>query len=151
MAPTPTSENAKAVMNPTYLFLRALLIVLWPPAVMASVTIDVTINAMSVTVWAVVATLSTMGALTSLLHTLKISIPPRMFAYVSSHMLMGWLAWTIAFFIMEYLDVPDLGETPLIALAAHSGGRIMDVFQIRLYAAMDAAMSRLFGPIKSPE
>lgn len=133
-------------MNSAYRLLRAILIVLWPPAVFAAgtVTLDVTLSEIHIDVWAIVMVLSTMGGLTSLLHRLKTEVPNALVLYVASHMLMAWFAGTGAFFLLEAAGAHDLVEVPLIGIAAYSGARLVDTLSERIAWWFEKRLERLF-------
>lgn len=135
-------------MNPSYLLLRAILLMMWPPTVVAAgaITLDKTLTSIDLTTWVVVFVLSTMGGLTSLLHKLKTESPPRIMVYVCSHMLLAWFAGIGAFFIQEHLEFPDLVEIPLISFSAYMGGRFVDVVAEKLLRVVETRL----GETKSP-
>ena len=134
-------------MNSAYQLLRAVLLVLWPPVVVAAtqVTLDNTFNGISPLVWVIVMVLATMGGLTSLLHRLKTEIPQRMTLYVTSHMVMAWFAGLAAFFIFELIELNDLLEIPMIGVASYSGARMVDTMTERLAKWVDNRLDKLFG------
>lgn len=134
-------------MTSAYKLLRVLLLILWPPSVLASglVTLDQTIQDVRVGVWVIIMVLSTMGGLTSLLHRLKSDIPDRLFTYVLSHMLMAWFVGGTAFFLMENINTPDLLEIPMIAVVSYSGARLMDSVTEKVSKWLDGRLDKLLG------
>lgn len=134
-------------MNAAYQLLRALLLVLWPPVVWASVqiTIDTTLSAINHSVWLMVAIVSSMGGLTSLLHRLKTEVPPQMFLYVCSHLMLAWFAGLASFFVFELVDFPDLLEIPMIGVSAYSGGRVVDKMSESLAVKLETLLTKVFG------
>lgn len=133
-------------MNSAYRLLRAILIVLWPPAVFAAgtVTLDVTLSEIHLDVWVIIMVLSTMGGLTSLLHRLKTEVPKALVLCVASHMLMAWFAGAGSFFLLEASGARDLLEVPLIGIAAYSGARLVDTISERFAGYVEKRLERLF-------
>ena len=131
-------------MNPSYILLRAILFMTWPPSVLASgaFTLDKTLGDIPSAVWLIVFILSTLGGLTSLLHTLKVETPKNMFLFVSSHMLMAWFAGACSFFLMERLEVDDLLEIPLLAFSAYLGARFVDMVAERLMKTVESKLGK---------
>ena len=140
-------------MNSAYLLLRALLIVLWPPAVVAAtgITLDVTVGEIPLGVWSIIMILSTMGGLTSLLHRLKLEVPSAIVLYVASHMLMAWFAGAAAFFVLEVAHTPDLLEIPLIGIAAYSGARLVDTATERFAVWFGQKLNNVLGIQKNED
>lgn len=134
-------------MNSAYRLLRAILIVLWPPAVLAAgaVTLDTTLSEIHFNVWIIVWVLSTMGGMTSLLHRLKTEVPPGLLMYVVAHMLMAWFAGAASFFLLEAAGSHDLIEVPLIGIAAYSGARLVDNISEKFAGWVEKCLERLFG------
>lgn len=134
-------------MNSAYRLLRALLIVLWPPAVFAAstVTLDVTLGEIHYNVWIIVTVLATMGGLTSLLHRLRTEVPSALVVYVASHMLMAWFAGIGGFFLLEASQTPDLVEVPLIGVCSYMGARLVDAATESFAAWFDKRMTNIFG------
>ena len=134
-------------MTSAYKLLRALLVLLWPPSLVAAstVTIDATLTEISLLAWSIVCLLATMGGLTSLLHRLRTDTPDKMTLYVASHMMMAWFTGSGAFLLLESWGAPDLLELVLIAFASYSGARIVDRLSERFALWAEEKLEKLFG------
>lgn len=106
---------------------QAIIYILWPcTAFAAQVTLATSVASVPGLAWAMVFILSTVASLAALLNRLKESTPPRLGAFVASHLLGSWLAGVLLFFAGEAFDLHDFFEVGLIALGSYAGAQLMD-------------------------
>lgn len=132
-------------MSYAYKLLRVVVLLLWPPAILAAtmVTLESTLAEVSAGSWAIVLGLATMGGLTSLLHRLRTELPDSIAVYVSSHMLMAWFSGAMSFFLMEVMAMNDFIEIPLIGVAAYAGARLVDPVTERVALWFEERVAKL--------
>lgn len=115
--------------------LRCLLALLWLPALAfaGTVTLEKTLEGLTVASLAIVFVLSSLSGATALTQRIDrelrdglVKALPRPMLFVAAHMLGSWLAGTLAFLICEGQDVNDWIELGVIILASFAGAKFIE-------------------------
>lgn len=116
--------------------LRILLVLLWAPtlALAASVvTLQVTLEGVTLPVLSIVIALSTLSGATALLLRIDAELKsnagvslPRPLLFASAHMCGSWMAGALAFVICEGQDANDWIELAVIIVGAFSGAKFIE-------------------------
>ena len=115
--------------------MRCMLIALWMPALAfaSSITIDKTLQGITLTTLSVVFVLSSLSGATALLQRIDRELResktdqllrPALFA--SAHMLGSWLAGCLAFVMAEAADANDWAELSIIICASFAGAKFIE-------------------------
>lgn len=116
--------------------LRILLVLLWAPtlALAASVvTLQTTLDGVTLPVLSIVVALSTLSGATALLLRIDAELKssgggalPRPMLFATAHMCGSWLAGALAFVICEGQDANDWIELAVIIVGAFSGAKFIE-------------------------
>jgi hypothetical protein len=101
-------------------------------ATATGVTLEQTMQGVSLAVCALVFTLSSVLGLASLLNQLKTETPPKFWLFVFAHMVSSWAGGLFAFILAEWYDWNDWAETAFICACAYAGARSIDLMRDKM-------------------
>lgn len=115
--------------------LRCLVVALWLPtlAFAGQVTLDKTLEGLTLASFAIVFVLSSLSGATALIHRIDRELRnfegkplPRPTLFAAAHMSGSWTAGTLAFLLSEAADIPDWHELGVIIVASFAGAKFIE-------------------------